>query len=363
MPRWIGGACEDFQAGKQFCRFLILLYFCESYLDSNENQALRIRYNGLFTLQFVLMPNIGSRNNANNLQLFFIVALLAHTGRGISPALARYFQVVLGLPLMAFVVMGSLPAVVGYLVYTLPRSGWKVWRHRILWLTGSILIVRVISNVAAARFTKAIYVQLFALMTPFLVVVFGRIFLKEAPPRYTWTAILFSFTGALLMLSSDISSAGINLNLSSSDQIGIAFAIIQAVTSAIYFLLLRQARKEAIESHEIVTTQSTLVMLFALPVSFLRGEDWSTFLQLTAWQWVLLLFFMLFTVLIANFLQVVSIARIGAHAFSSALPWRLLSVMVLSWFLLGERLESIWQALGALIVFIAITGYFYSQRE
>ena len=281
----------------------------------------------------------------------------------ISPAFARYFQVVSGLPLMAFVFAGGIPGLIGFFIYTLPRSGWRVWRQPLLWGMGMVLVVRVVSNIAAARFTQAIYVQLFALMTPFLVVIFSQIVLKEKAPKYTWSALFLSMVGAVLMLSSEITEAGITFNVQGSDGLGIAFAITQATVSAIYFLLLRYAKQQGVPDHEIVTCQTVIVNTFALGASLALGEDWSPYLELSTLDWVLLIFFMLVTVFIANWLQVRAIAVIGPHIFSSALPWRLLSVMVLGWFLLGERIESIWQLLGTILVFITITGYFWLQSR
>ena len=302
--------------------------------------------------------------NVGSVGLFFLVALLAHTGRGLSPPLARYFQVVVGIPLFVFIVIPGVPLVVGHLFYTLPKSGLRVWGNRILLGTSSLLVLRVISNIAASRFTKAIYVQLFALMVPFFVVILSQIFLKEKPPRHTWTAIVLSSLGAFFMLSSDISSDGVTLDLTSLDKVGIGFAIAQAIVASGHFVLLRHAKQAGIPSHEILTSQSVMVALVAVPISIATGEDWSILFTMSGWQWAAMVFFAFVPVLLANWLQITAIAHIGANAFSSALPWRLLTVLIVGWFLLGEKLESGWQVLGAIIVFFTITGYFYlRQRE
>ena len=302
-------------------------------------------------------------NTTANFGLFFLIALLAHTGRGMSPPLARYFQVVVGLPLFVFVIIPGVPLLLGHIFYTLPKSGFAIWRNRILFATSSLLVLRVISNISASRFTKAIYVQLFALMIPFFVVILSQIFLKEKPPKYTWTAIILSSIGAFLMLSSDIGTDGIAFGLSRLDKIGIGFAIAQAIIASGHFVMLRRAKQAGIANHEILTSQSVMVALVAMPISLATREDWSILFTMSSWQWAALVFFAFVPVLAANWFQITAIANIGANAFSSALPWRLLTVLIVGWFLLGERLESVWQVLGAIIVFLTITGYFYLRQR
>lgn len=301
-------------------------------------------------------------SKTRTLPLFFLIALLAHTGRGFSPALSRYFQVIVGIPLMAFIFIGGVPAVIGYFTYTLPRRGRSTWRLPIIWILGVIVTARVFTNVAAARFTRAIFVQLIALMIPFVVVILSRIFLREQVPRYTLTAILLSSLGAFFILSADFTTVGAASGLTSDDQLGIFLAVLMAIISGFYFVALRHAKEQSVSTHELVTTQSLFVLSTSLPISLWRGEDWSIFLQMSGAQWALLLFFMFFTVLGAGWLQVVAVANIGANAFSSALAWRLLATIALSWFLIGERLETAWQVVGVVIVFATITGYFWLQR-
>jgi drug/metabolite transporter (DMT)-like permease len=62
-----------------------------------------------------------------------------------------------------------------------------------------------------------------------------------------------------------------------------------------------------------------------------------------------------------GFTQVLSISRVKATLFSTLLSWRLLVVLGASWVLLGERLESIWQGVGVVIVILSITLYLRHQ--
>jgi type VI protein secretion system component VasK len=54
---------------------------------------------------------------------------------------------------------------------------------------------------------------------------------------------------------------------------------------------------------------------------------------------------------------------LGAPLVSSVMAWRLIATLALAAILLGERLDSWWQALGAVMVMITITGYLWRQAR
>ncbi|MGL4650414.1 MAG: EamA family transporter, partial [Caldilineaceae bacterium] len=100
---------------------------------------------------------------------WLLLALGAHTGWGIYPVLGRYLQTVSGLPSLSLLVVGYAPLAILFLVYTLPRHGRAIARSRALWVFALIVVARSITNILAARYTAALYVQLITLMTPFIV--------------------------------------------------------------------------------------------------------------------------------------------------------------------------------------------------
>lgn len=57
-----------------------------------------------------------------------------------------------------------------------------------------------------------------------------------------------------------------------------------------------------------------------------------------------------------------AIRQIGAPTVSAIMPFRLISTLTLSWLLLGERLQTVWQAVGAAIVLITVSIYLWRQR-
>jgi hypothetical protein len=47
----------------------------------------------------------------------------------------------------------------------------------------------------------------------------------------------------------------------------------------------------------------------------------------------------------------------NAALFSTLISWRLVVALIAAWPLLGERLVSVWQVVGALLVMAAVTFY------
>jgi drug/metabolite transporter (DMT)-like permease len=61
--------------------------------------------------------------------------------------------------------------------------------------------------------------------------------------------------------------------------------------------------------------------------------------------------------LVANLTQIVALRHIGAPLVSSTMALRLVSALVFGGLVLGERLTSVWQGLGAAVVLVTITWY------
>ena len=63
----------------------------------------------------------------------------------------------------------------------------------------------------------------------------------------------------------------------------------------------------------------------------------------------------------ANISNITSIARIGAPAVSSLMPWRLVVTLAIGWLVLNEKLVNSWQVIGAITVFLAVGWYLLMQ--
>jgi len=222
-------------------------------------------------------------------------------------------------------------------------------------------VLRVASNLLAARFTLAINVQLFVLMTPFIVVGLNWLLLREAVPPYTKRAILATFVGAILMLSSDINRTSINFNMGLDDRIGIGLAISTGVLFALHMMVIRRGAQNNLRPSQMLVFQGSMLTPPALVTSFLLKEDWGAWLQLPAIDILAVLAFIVLVPIGANISNITAIARIGAPAVSSLMPWRLVVTLAIGWLILNEKLFNSWQVIGAITVFMAVGWYLLMQ--
>jgi drug/metabolite transporter (DMT)-like permease len=295
------------------------------------------------------------------------ISLAAHTAWGAYPVLARYLQTVSRLPSMTILVAGSAVALAALLagsragLIRLPLER-RWFRSRLIWFFVLVIATRAITNLLAARFTLAIYVQLVTLMTPFLVVLLSATLLRDRIPPYTGRAITLALIGALLMMSGDISDTGQVLALTAGDALGISLALISSLTLALYMLLIRRSLRHRIPGETMLLVQLLSVFAVSLLLSLLLGDDWGRWGQLQAGDWLIFFTFALGVFLGGNLGQIAGLRHLAAPMVSSLLAWRLVSALVVAALLLGERLTSIWQIAGALTVFVTITWYLWQQR-
>lgn len=290
---------------------------------------------------------------------WLLVALLGHTAWGIYPVLGRYLQTVSNIPSMALLAVGYFPMAVVFAVWAWPRYG-KVFRTTpALWVFAAIVVIRSITNLLAARYTLAIYVQLITLMTPFLIAWLSTLVLREELPRGTVAAMSLSLVGSLLMLSSEISGEGIRFALSTSDWIGIGLALASAVFLAFYMIAVGRTVRFDLPSSAVLLFQTTVIMVVSSLVSVVTREDWSVWLRLQPSDWTAMLTFIVLIVVGANWLQITSLRHLGAPAVSSLMGWRLLSTLFVGMALLGEGLGSWIQVVGMMIVLATVTWYLW----
>lgn len=299
-----------------------------------------------------------------NMLPWLAVALGAHTFWGMYPVIGRYLQTVSGLPSMSILVVGSVPLVLYGLLYSLPREGWHVLRGRPLQIMALLAIVRAITNILSMRYTLAIYVQLIGLMTPFIIALFNWLVLRDRMPRYTVPAMALSSCGALLMLSSQIGAGGIAFDLGAADLLGLALAFASTLALALYMFAVRRTATAGsqVSSINVLVVQTLAIGALSLLISVLTGEDWRAWTRLEATDWAVEASHVILVIILANGLQISALRRLGAPTVSAMMPWRLISTLTLAWLLLGERLTSIWQAVGALLVLATVTWYLQTQR-
>lgn len=293
--------------------------------------------------------------------LWMGVALLAHTGWGAYPVFARYLQTVSALPSMALLALGNLIALAVYLPFALRQIDGRALRSRVIWGFTLVVVLRAITNLLAARFTLAIYVQLITLMTPLLVALLSAGLFRERLPPYTWPAISLSIVGSVLMMSGDIGGHGLFLKLTGGDVLGIGLAMASALCLSLYMILVPRTVKDAVSGEAVLLVQLIALSLVTGAISLLIGEDLSRFTAIGVGDWAVFGGFVVFVLLGANFGQIAALRHLGAPLVSSIMAWRLIATLALAALLLGERLTSLWQALGALIVLVTITTYLRRQ--
>jgi drug/metabolite transporter (DMT)-like permease len=295
--------------------------------------------------------------------LWVLIALAGHTGWGSYPVLARYLQTISDLPSMALLSLGSGLVLLVFAPFMWQHLDRSLVRSRLLWLLVLFVVGRSITNLLAARFTLAIYVQLVTLSVPFLVVLLGRLFFSEPIPRYTLHAITFSLTGSLLMLSSSSDVLHLwKIPLAPADWLGIGLALLSSICLATYMLLVRRSASHQLRGDVVLLVQLLANFSVATTASLLLGEDWSRWTTTGPMDWLVFALFAFGVLLGSNLGQIMALRHLGAPFVSSMLGWRLVSVLVMAALLLGERLTTIWQFVGALIVLVTITWYVRQQR-
>jgi len=75
-----------------------------------------------------------------------------------------------------------------------------IFHSKALWGLVVFVIARSVTNIVSIDMTRATWVQLIYLLTPFMVAILGAMFFGEPTPRYTYRALMLSTFGAVLVL-------------------------------------------------------------------------------------------------------------------------------------------------------------------
>ncbi|MFO7680898.1 MAG: EamA family transporter [Chloroflexota bacterium] len=289
-------------------------------------------------------------------------ALAAQLGWGAYPVLLRYAQTVSGLPGLALLAAANfMVLLIAGVLYWSPLDK-RVFRLPVVWLFGLMVVVRGVTNLLATRYTLAIYAQLIYLMTPFIVALLSRIFLREALPRYLFRALSISFVGVLLVLSGSLSEVGGGETaVLRNDLLGISLALASSLSLALYMILTRRTASQKATSEGLLLVHLIALFSFSFLASLLLGEDWGHWAALGLMDWFVFGLICFGVLLGANLGQIRSIQRLGAPLVSSMMAIRLVSALVFAALLLNEQLSSGWQVVGAVVVVVTITWFLRRQ--
>ncbi len=292
---------------------------------------------------------------------WMFLALLSHTAWGAYPVSARYLQKISGVPSMIILVgSGALSLIIMMLILRRRRE-YMMLRQPVIWGVAAFAMLRSITNVLSVRYAPAVYVQLINLLTPFLIVVLGKLLFKETIPRYTIPAIILSLLGSLAMFSGNMSNAGFSLALKGDEWLGLGLAGISTLTLALYMLMVRVTSRHAVSSQATFTAQLMLLLLSTAVLSFIFQEDWTFWQSMQPFDWFMFLFFSLIIMFGANYTQISALRALGAPQVSSMQAWRLVIALLFGGMLLGEWLLQPLQIAGAVLVIMVVSLYLWRQ--
>ncbi len=232
---------------------------------------------------------------------------------------------------------------------------------RTLWALSVFVVLRSVSNVVAIDLTRAVWVQLIYLLTPFVVALLGSWLFNQPTPRFTYGALLLGTLGSALVLVEDWSQvAG---NFSQRDIWGLGTALFSMLALAMYFQMVRRSHLRAASPGMIMTQQG----LSALPVfgllSLLSGEDWHAWGHVSAGGWLAVLAVIFLVQVSGNLIQITAVSKVSPAAITNMMALRLVSALTLGWLILGEQLHTVWQWVGVGIVIGTVTLYLRLQRS
>ncbi|MBI4851203.1 MAG: DMT family transporter [Acidobacteria bacterium] len=291
-----------------------------------------------------------------------VLGISAHLSWGSYPVIAK--KLLLALPPFALVAVGY----AGVLLLMLPvilKHSWKEsLNNRTAWLLMLVGAIRMVTNILSIQSTRAAYVQLINLLTPFVVALLGRAFFREAIPPYTFSALAISSIGSVLVIIREPSFTIFQGEWQMKDTIGISLAMFSNVFLAFYVLLTRHEQStRGINSIVLFSQQSVVLMLTGILASICLRENWGSWFMMSREMWMLFGCLILVNLIAGNLLQINSLASLGAALFTSLMGARLVAALVLSALLLNEPLKSWWQILGAVLVILSIMAYMLLQTR
>lgn len=236
-----------------------------------------------------------------------------------------------------------------------------LFREKVLWALAVFVVLRSVTNLLAIDLTRATWVQLIYLLTPFAVALLGTLFFGEPTPPYTYPALALSTLGAALTLIEDWRD--IAAGFTSRDLLGLGVAGLSMLALATYFQLVRRSSRRAAGRGLIMVQQGLAMSLTYLVLTLVTGESWAPWRQVSPTGWLVVGWVVGGVFMLGNVLQVTALGGANATLITSLMPLRLVSAMALGGWLLGERLRTPWQWLGAGLVLVTVSGYLALQAR
>ena len=293
------------------------------------------------------------------------LGLLSHLLWGSYPVFAK--RAVVEVPKFSLLVLAALTATaVGWVLWGRQEREfvqfWSTLRRRpILWALTLFWVLRSITNIISIELTRAVWVQLINILTPFPVALLGAWIFHQPVPRFTYRALLLSLLGSSLMLVPDWSQ--LDVDFAPRDVLGLATAVLSTLILATYYQLVRRSRLTRSGGGLIMLHQGIATALTHTVLTLSFHEDWRAWTHVSPMGWLAVLGAILLAQVAGNLIQILAVGGANPALVSSFMPLRLVSALLLGWLVLGERLVTPLQWLGMIIVILTITGYLWLQRE
>ncbi|GEM_PF-2514644 len=246
------------------------------------------------------------------------------------------------------------------------RRSWQEVRRfllseRVMWALAGVVALRSVTNLLAIDLTRATWVQLIYLLTPFVAAILGSLFFGEPAPPLTYPALVLSGVGAALTLVADWTHVW--AGFSGRDFLGLGVALVSMLALALYFQLVRRSSRREAGRGLIMAQQGAAMALVYMLLSVGAGEDWTAWTRLSPAGWATVAWVVGGVFMLGNLFQVTALGGVNAALVTSLMPLRLVSAIALGWWLLGERLTAPSQWLGASLVLVTVSGYLWFQRQ
>ena len=307
-----------------------------------------------------------STRPAHSIQYYVWLGLIGQFIWGSYPVAAK--RAIMEAPKFSLLLVATAVAM-GMGVWVMRREGERSWRRvarfllheRALWGLAIFVVLRSVTNILAIDLTRATWVQLIYLLTPFLVAILGTLFFGEQTPRYTYRALLLSTLGAALVLVADWSD--VLAGFSARDFLGLGVALVSMLALAFYYQMIRRSSRSHASNGLILFQQSLAMTGTYLMLTVLTGEDWGRWLTLSPRGWMYVLWVVFGIFIVGNLMQITAISGASPALITSLMPLRLVSAIALGWIILGEELTTVWQWAGAGLVLVTVSGYLWLQRR
>jgi len=293
---------------------------------------------------------------------WILLGLLSHSAWGGYPVLARYLQKVHHLGTMSMSAMTNILATILIVAFMGKKIDLKTITPKQVLILSFLVISRGLTNLYASRFTYATTVQLFSLLAPLLVAFLSLKLYKEPLPRYTFATLMISLAGSLAMIYGAAPSGSSNFG-GNDHVLGIALSAVSGGLLAFYMIFIKNRGRTGSSSETMAFIQFASLALFMSCGSLAAGEDWSPWLSIAPSGILAYAAFAIGVLLFGTIMQNNALKHLGAPLYSTLQAWRLLSTIFYSWLILGEGIETFWQAAGTILVMATITLYTLSQNR